>query len=76
MNTDPKNPYVFPHSDSNQCMTLLDYYAGQILAGLLGTPGPDHGPIIQDPKSFVQWVYDLAEMMIEARKEYLKEVSS
>jgi hypothetical protein len=62
--------YAFPTSsrDAQVGMTLLDYFAGQALQGILA--GPDHG---QDSEEIAIVAYGAAEAMIKERKVVMEE---
>ena len=44
-------------------MTLRDYFAGQVLAGIIANQGPDGSE-----KLCAQWCYAQADAMLEARQ--------
>jgi hypothetical protein len=51
-------------------ITLLDYYAGQALAGILSHP--DTSKDIAD-STLARVTFNIAQAMIEERKKYIKE---
>lgn len=60
------NPHAFPRPvDGYEGMTLLDWFAGQALAGMLADPTRDTGT-----EECAKWAYEFAVAMLHARREY------
>lgn len=67
-----KNPTAFPlkHSDDkyNPGMTLRDYFAGQVLTGVVSNPSLwQHTETLQQSAEFA---YAIAEQLLIARQKY------
>lgn len=59
------NPHAFPRSvGDHEGMTLLDWFAGQALAGLLANPQRD-----LYPEDLAAHAYEVAVAMLYARKD-------
>ena len=59
------NPDVFPRSVGDyEGMTLLDWFAGQALAGLLS----DHTRSM-DPEELAEYAFEIADAMLQAKLE-------
>lgn len=64
--------YAFPHSYANGeyvtdgGMSLLDYFAGQALLGLLSSPGD-----LPSKQMYAETAYEFAKQMIETRRKVL-----
>lgn len=57
------NPDVFPRSvGDHEGMTLLDWFAGQALAGLLS----DHTRSM-DPEELAEYAFEIADAMLQAK---------
>lgn len=60
------NPHAFPRPvDGYEGMTLLDWFAGQALAGMLA----DHTRAM-DTEEYAAHAYEFAVAMLHARREY------
>jgi hypothetical protein len=67
--------FAFPHvnfaGQRITGMTLRDYFAGQALQGLCARTdgkGFDFASFPKDPMRVALWAYDIADAMLEARK--------
>lgn len=59
------NPHAFPHSvGDHEGMTLLDWFAGQALAGMLADPTRD-----MDIEEYGTRAYEFAHAMLQAKLE-------
>jgi hypothetical protein len=67
MNDKPKNPPAFPLSDeahiTNEGMTLRDYFAGQLVAGI------SCSDTLQTPEIEAEWAYKMADAMLAEREK-------
>lgn len=78
MSDKPENPYAFPRPEDNlscwgeQGMTLRDYFAGQIIAGL-GAPVVTHGrrggTWNYDGEKVAAAAYQMADLMLKERSK-------
>ena len=84
-----KNPTAFPTTEENdkrsvrgdiilgqQGMTLLDYFAGRAMQGLLASPkspldGNDEPPAVIRASLIANLAYETAKAMLEERERYL-----
>ena len=61
-------PHLVPHNPdfaySATGMTLRDYFAGQVLVGIM--TGSEYGVV---PEKTATWCYKIADAMIEAREQ-------
>jgi hypothetical protein len=66
-----KNPAAFPlkHSDDkfNPGMTLRDYFAGQVISGILGSRPWNSSEIQQ---SSAEFAYEVADFLLIERQNY------
>ena len=68
------NPQAYPCLDNSGCglsmrdpgMTLLDYFAGQALAGMLTSPHNDDAT----PEMYARASYDVARAMLKERPNH------
>lgn len=66
------NPQAFPTGDhvngGHDGMTLLDYFAGQALAGYFAAPHTPH--MNADPAGTAQYCYQIAAAMLNERQSH------
>lgn len=70
MSDKPENPPAFPvpHPGRTTGMSLRDYFANQVLAGLISAAGDSDGVVDYDEEIVANSAYKMADAMLKARE--------